>query len=354
MATTNPAASSNALVSPDTQLALDEEWQLWIAENLLRGEPAKDIIRELEAEGLSNEEARAALDTVGRSPVFHAAHAIQIRARRAEMILRLERTRTRTLELETMETLDAELFHRRFRAANRPVLLPDFARTWPALGKWSMAWMAEHYGHVSVQAMVGRDQDPDYDRNHEALTQETTLGEFIARIEEAPESNDFYVVARDGVMRSDAFAPLHADITPPKGFFTRSVPPATALWLGPAGTITPLHHDQSDILFTQLFGRKRVRLICPAEHAVAERARGLYGPELRSFADDPRLREVRVHEFVLKPGDTLFIPFGWWHHITAIDPAISIAINAFEDALNPWYQPGALLKSPDAERVVDN
>ncbi|MFK8000122.1 MAG: cupin-like domain-containing protein [Polyangiales bacterium] len=341
-------------MTEEAQLALDGEWQLWIAENLLRGEPAKDIVRELETEGLSREDAQAALEAVGRSPVFYAAHAIQVRALRAEMIVRLERTRTRALELETMETLDAELFQRRFRAANRPVLLPNFARTWPALGKWSMKWMAEHYGHVSVQAMVGRDKDPDYDRNHEVHTRETTLGSFIARIEKEPESNDFYVVARDGVMRSDAFASLHDDITPPEGFFTRSTPPATALWLGPAGTITPLHHDQSDILFTQLFGRKRVRLISPIEYAVAERARGLYGPELSSFTSDPCLRDVRVHEFVLEPGDTVFIPFGWWHHITALDPAISIAINAFEDALNPWYQPGALLKSPDAERAVDN
>lgn len=341
-------------MSLDTQLALDDEWQLWIAENLLRGEPAEDIVRELVAEGLSKVQARSALETVGRSPVFYAAHAIQVRARRAEMILRLERTRTRAFEVETMEALDAELFHRRFRAANRPVLLPNFARNWPALGKWSMRWLAEHYGQVSVRAMVGRDQDPDYDRNHEAHTQELTLGEFIARVEEEPESNDFYVVARDGVMRSDAFASLHHDITPPQGFFTRSVPPATALWLGPAGTITPLHHDQSDILFTQLFGRKRVRLISPSESAVAEQARGLYGPELSSFSTHAQLREVRVHELMLEPGDTLFIPFGWWHHITAMDPAISIAINAFEDALNPWYQPGSLLKSPDAERDADN
>lgn len=338
----------------DAQLALDGEWQLWIAENLLRGEPAKDIVSALEAEGLTGEDARAALDGVGRSPVFYAAHALQVRALRAEMILRLERARTRTMELETMKTLDAELFQRRFRAANRPVLLPNFARTWPALGKWSMRWMAENYGDVSVHAMAGRDQDPDYDRNHHALTQETTLGKFIARIEEEPESNDFYVVARDGVMRTDAFDSLHADITPPEGFFTCDVPAATALWLGPAGTITPLHHDQSDILFTQLCGRKRVRLISPAEYAVAECANSLYGPDLDSLATDPRLRDVRVHEFVLEPGDTLFIPFGWWHHITALDPAISIAINAFEDALNPWYQPGSLLKSPDAEHVTDN
>ena len=339
----------------DAQRALDGEWQLWIAENLLRGEPVGDILNALAAEGLSAKDAQAVLEAVGHSPVFRAAQAIQVRSLRAEMILRLERTRTRDMEIETMESLDAGLFHHRFRAANRPVLLPTFGRGWPAFANWTMAWFAEHYGHVSVRAMTGRNNDPDYDRNHAALTRETTLGAFIDRIGAQPESNDFYVVARDGVLRSDAFAALHADIAPPSGFFTRHVPAATALWLGPAGTITPLHHDQSDILFTQVVGRKRVRLISPAEHAVAVCAHGLYGPTLESFERDPRLHGVRVHDLVLNPGDTLFIPFGWWHHLTALDPAISIAINAFEDALNPWYQPGSLLTNcPDAERVPDN
>jgi hypothetical protein len=340
--------------SNDVPAVVDEAWLTWIAENLLKGEPAVDIAHELEVEGLSAAQALAAVEGVRRSPVFHAAYAVQVRALRAEMILRLERKRTRTLVIETMETLDAERFQRCFRAANRPVLLPRFADDWPARAKWSMAWFAEHFGHVNVQAMFGREDDEDYDRNHASLTKETPLGEVIRRIEGEPQSNDFYVVARDGIMRGEAFASLHEDITPPPGFFNRPLPPATALWLGPGGTVTPLHHDQSDILFTQLVGHKRVRLIAPAERSVAVAARGLYGPALASFETDEHLKDVRIHDFVLGPGDSLFIPFGWWHHITALEPAISIAINAFEDAYNPWYQPGSLLKSQDAEHITDN
>ena len=143
-------------------------------------------------------------------------------------------------------------------------------------------------------------------------------------------------------MRSDGLKALQEDIRARPGFFERSIGSGIALWLGPAGTITPLHHDQSDILFCQIVGRKRVRLIPPSELAVAEVARGLYGPSAQAFENDERLKGVVVHDLVLGPGATLFIPFGWWHEVTALDPSISVALNAFADSANPWYSPGAL------------
>ena len=33
------------------------------------------------------------------------------------------------------------------------------------------------------------------------------------------------------------------------------------LWFGPKGTVTPLHYDLHSILFMQIYGRKRVKLI---------------------------------------------------------------------------------------------
>lgn len=30
------------------------------------------------------------------------------------------------------------------------------------------------------------------------------------------------------------------------------------VWFGPAGTVTPMHHDTMNILMAQVYGRKRV------------------------------------------------------------------------------------------------
>ena len=39
----------------------------------------------------------------------------------------------------------------------------------------------------------------------------------------------------------------------------------TNAWLGPAGTVTPLHFDSYDNVLTQAFGTKRVRLYGAAQ-----------------------------------------------------------------------------------------
>ncbi|HEY0139226.1 MAG TPA: cupin-like domain-containing protein [Nannocystis sp.] len=54
-----------------------------------------------------------------------------------------------------------------------------------------------------------------------------------------------------------------ANLTLPAGYFDPSPIRAArcgAFWFGPAGTVTALHHDTSNILFFQVVGRKRYRL----------------------------------------------------------------------------------------------
>ena len=325
----------------ETATTLSSDWLEWVSTNLLAGETQSDIVQGLVEEGLGREEAKRLVEEIARSPIVRGAWAVSRRARRAEMILELERRLMRSLVIESRENLSADAFHRHYRAANRPVLLPDFTESWPARD-WSLSKLAERFGDAPIQATEGRESDTDYDRNHDKHTYQTTVGEFITRMKTCGDTNDIYVVARDDAMRAEGLAPLLDDIQPAPGFFERPIKTGTALWLGPAGTVTPLHHDQSDILLSQLIGTKQVRLIAPSELAVADAARGLYGPPGEAFVSEERLNKVVVHDISLPPGQTLFIPMGWWHEVIALEPSVSIAINAFENSSNPWYAPGAV------------
>ncbi|MEM9861351.1 MAG: cupin-like domain-containing protein [Myxococcota bacterium] len=320
---------------PDEEQPLAAEWQQWIAANLLEGASTEEIVHGLVEEGLEEARARSEVQELRRSPILAAARPFVADAKRRELILRLERERVREFDIEARTGLDADAFHRHYRAANRPVLLPDFARAWSALQRWTFSYLKETFGDAEVSAMDGREADPDYDRHQAKLSAPTTLGAFIERLEQTPKSNDFYIVARDGALRSPALQGLWDDVDIDDAFFETDVQKGSALWLGPGGTLTPLHHDQSDILFVQIRGEKRVRLIAPCEESIAEGARGLYGPA-------PLPAEVRVHEQTLVPGDTLFIPVGWWHEVEALSPSISLAINAFHGNRNGWYVPGSV------------
>lgn len=99
------------------------------------------------------------------------------------------------------------------------------------------------------------------------------------------------------------------------------------LLVGMAGNVTPAHYDEQQNLLAQLVGRKRVVLFPPKDW------RGLYPfplhhphdrqsqvdffrPDLDRF---PRLSELTPIECILHPGDVVFIPQYWWHHIENLD-----------------------------------
>ncbi|KAI8920515.1 hypothetical protein BC831DRAFT_479363 [Entophlyctis helioformis] len=97
-------------------------------------------------------------------------------------------------------------------------------------------------------------------------------------------------------------------------------------WLGPGGTVSPLHTDPHDNLFAQVHGHKYVRLYAP------DQTRALYphdsGTMLsntsRVDAVSPDLTPEYV-ECVVGPGDLLLIPRGWWHYVRSLSMSISLS-----------------------------
>jgi len=113
---------------------------------------------------------------------------------------------------------------------------------------------------------------------------------------------------------------------------------APRIWLGNAIT-TPAHIDESDNIACAVGGRRRFTLFPP------EQVRNLYvGPldfnptgttpmSLVSFRQPdferfPRFRDALAAAQVaqLAPGDAIFIPALWWHHVESLDP-INVLVN---------------------------
>ncbi|MBD3883357.1 cupin-like domain-containing protein [Phormidium tenue FACHB-886] len=112
------------------------------------------------------------------------------------------------------------------------------------------------------------------------------------------------------------------------------------LWVGPSGHLECLHYDPTDGTLIQLHGEKRVVLFPPSQtrnlypypvyvqlwHGMRLRAwfSQVY-PDRPDFQAFPRLREAMRHryDFVLKCGEALYIPAGWWHEVTALRDAVA-------------------------------
>lgn len=333
-----------------TPTTLAPEWRLWIADNLARGAEPATLIDALRANGVPLREARVRVRETNGTAALELARRQLRRLRQYEMIFRLLGTSARLAPrpnaVERRATVSVDEFFEHYYATNTPVILTDLVRKWPAFGKWTPEHLKTVYGHAEVQMTSGRANDPDYDMNREKHYATTRMDAFVDRVLAAGQSNDFYLIARNYNTRRPELLPLFDDIDWSFGYLDRAhATSGSALWFGPSGTITPFHHDTSNILFAQIYGRKKLVLAAPTEIALLSGARAMYAaldPEKPDYEQHPEFRNVLLREVELQPGEALFIPVGWWHYVRALDVSISIALNNFARP-NPfdWYVPGA-------------
>lgn len=118
--------------------------------------------------------------------------------------------------------------------------------------------------------------------------------------------------------------------------------PLASIWIGNRSRIAA-HHDAPDNLACVAAGRRRVMLFPPAQignlyigpldFTPAGQAISLVdfaAPDLQRF---PRFEQAmqQAQGAVLEPGDAVFIPALWWHHMEGLE--------AFNILVNYWWRP---------------
>jgi hypothetical protein len=106
------------------------------------------------------------------------------------------------------------------------------------------------------------------------------------------------------------------------------------------GAATSWHRDWADNFLTQLIGRKRLTVAAPSDAPCfyAERVparhdnvawdRSAVDPKNPDLSRHPLFAHARLLDCVLEPGDTLYLPCGWWHNVSNLTP--SVAVNGWK------------------------
>lgn len=237
----------------------------------------------------------------------------------------------RAAGVERVRGLAGEEFLDRYYAPSRPVVIEGAMEKWPALTRWTPEYLAEKVGAAPVQVQAGRDDNDEFEMDKDRHRQEMPFDRFIAAISEAGFGNDLYITAYNDAANREALAPLDADLGRLDEYLTRG---PGMMWVGPAGTFTPLHFDLTNNLIAQVVGAKRVVMAPPSETQRLYNHRHVFSA-VHDITDEARLnlyplaRSARTIEVDLEAGDLLFVPIGWWHQVTSLDFSVTLTYTNF-------------------------
>lgn len=235
------------------------------------------------------------------------------------------------MELQSVDRrtgLTRDSFKEEYLIPRKPVVFTDLMDTWPAKTKWSIEHLKSNYGHIKVPLYSENYSKPG--KGYMSPDREATFKEYLTMLEAGPCPYrlflfNIFLHAHD--MCKDFSIPKIMD-----GFYSEF----PYMFFGGQGTWVALHYDidLSHVFLNQFHGRKRVVLFPPEE------SRKLYqhpytvasyidvnNPDYDTY---PALRQVKGYEAMLQPGETIFMPSGYWHYIEYTDGGYSMALRANE------------------------
>jgi cupin-like protein len=217
----------------------------------------------------------------------------------------------------------------------RPVILTDAISGWRALGRWTPEFFKNEYGDLQVVV------------DGEAMA----LRDLIDRIE-ASTSDKPAPYLRNQLLA--AWPPeLSADVSPmpectqPNWLDSRLFPSrqplsSTEVYIGGRGARFPvLHYDglHTHAFLMQLHGDKEYIVFSPDQTALMYPRDGLemnksriddvLAPDREAF---PLFHQAQGLRFELHPGETLFVPAGWWHTARILSSSVTVSLNVLNRA----------------------
>lgn len=326
---------------------MNEEWAGWIATNALGGVPSGEIYRLMVEAGFDQATATREVNSAFSHPYLKAASQLGVgasagalggstRADKYSWFLdnsrRLGRLSSKYGEVPRVQKPSPQKFLDKYYSQNRPCIIEGAMDDWPALTKWTGDYLKEVAGDKVVEVQANRESDGDFEINAAKLKKEMLFSEIVDIIENTEETNNWYLTANNSGRNMEALKALRDDFSCPEYLDGSASHGNGYFWYGPAGTVTPIHHDLTNNFMAQVRGRKRVKIVAPQDSASVYNHHHCFSPVDMENPDLERFPEwanVDVIDVELGPGDLFFLPVGWWHHVRGLETSITLTFTNF-------------------------
>jgi hypothetical protein len=243
-------------------------------------------------------------------------------------------------KVDVVANISPEDFKKNYYEPKKPLVITEMAKEWPAYKKWSWDYFKEIvgdkkvglYNNVKSDAYTPINTADDY----------KTFGEYVDMIKRGPAAWRIFLFNI-----FDHAPQLIEDFTWPEDLMKGYVKKYPMLFTGGQTSITHMHFDidLSHILHTQFGGRKRILLFKHEEQhklyrkpfevlSLADFSNYSANSGTPDYEKFPALKYAVGYDLILNPGETLFMPAGYWHHMEYIDSGFAMSLRAMQSSLS--------------------
>ncbi|MFT4075163.1 MAG: cupin-like domain-containing protein [Asticcacaulis sp.] len=261
--------------------------------------------------------------------------------------------------IRAIEGVDRNRFEAEILPARQPVVMKGLVGNWPVVhaARQSDAGLADMLKMWDVSGKSARISilPPAHKGNffynddlsgYNFMVDQTTVSNLVDRLLANTDRVDFVTIYAQSLILADympAFEALH-----PLPVLTSSTGPR--LWLGNR-VRTQTHFDPAHNIACAVAGRRRFTLFPPEQidnlypgpfdftpGGVPISMVTLENPDLEKYPLFAKALET-AQMAELEPGDALYIPYGWWHHVQSLSGFNALVNYWWNEAGNDWLPP---------------
>ena len=233
--------------------------------------------------------------------------------------------------IDVVDAMDKDTFPQKYLLPEKPVVIRKLWQDYPATTKWTIEYFKEKLGDLKVG--LYDDNKSRLDRSFKKPHHYMKFGEYLDLITTQPTDLRiflFNIFKHLPDLKNDfGFPPITNN-------YIKGLP---FMFFGGANSVVRMHQDMdmSNVFLTQLHGQKRVILFPPEYRKLLYR----YPMNVHSGVDIlnpdydkyPALEFVKGMHCILNHGETLFMPSGYWHHITYLEGGFALS----QRSLSPHF-----------------
>lgn len=237
-------------------------------------------------------------------------------------------------EIERVKTISKEDFYRNYVKKQKPVVIEQLTRDWPAYEKWKLGYIREVAGDKTVPLYDDRpvSAKDGFNEAHAKMK----MSDYIDLLESKPTNYRIFLYN------------LMKEVPVLKGDFKwpdiglRLVKQLPMLFFGGENSKVFMHFDidYSNILHFHFHGKKQCVLFAPDQtkylykvpHALISREDiDFDNPDFDKW---PALAKAQGLVCTLNHGEMLYMPEGYWHYMKYVTPGFSMSLRAFPRQLS--------------------